>query len=366
MNSVKFLLIIILLNLQTITYGNPTTMLKTEPESPEAGIHLFEERLSLCPVIIKKMLDNPVNIKLPILPENLIVTGIGSSKAHARFFVDLINRYTPSHASFLPLINFYKDNFANNKNTTLVVFSQALSPNAQLAMSKRNTFQHLILFTGCIDSSNELIQKLNQEKQTIIHYPVPEEKKLLIRILGPLCCYLSVIQFINHNWHNPIPECNHNVLLSAINKKAINPDFFLTHAKQGIIFLMGSPTSEYSQNLAYKFLEGLFLTTPTITDYLSLVHGTFQQLINNPKLILNFQHASGDKTLSLKANTIIEQTTSKILEISSDLPPPWDIFEYEMILNHLVLAGLKKWKIDQITWPGKGLDIEIYKISKPL
>lgn len=337
------------------------------PHKDPLGHHLFEQRLSLCPALIKQMLEHPVNVIPSTLSKNFVVTGIGSSEAHARFFAYLINRYTSSTATFSPIINFYENNFPKNHDTTLVVFSQALSPNAQLAINNRPDFDHLILFTGQIDKNNEIFQNLSQEKQTIIQFPVPDEKQLLIRILGPLCGYLSIIQFINHNWHNCIPECNKKDLLTAINKipSSINYDSFFTNAPQGLILLMGSPLCEYSQNLAYKFLEGLFISMPSIIDYLSFAHGTLQQLINKPKLIIHFkQNSLPDTTLSLKADNIIQQTSSTILNIPSHLPTPWNIFEYELTLNYLILAGMKKWNINQINWPGKTLDLDLYQINR--
>ncbi len=343
--------------------------MQPQPSSSEdpLGHKYFETLLSQCPATLQTMVEQPIMTTLPLVTENFTVTGIGSSEAHARFFVHLINHYTESKAYFLPLISFYKTDLKRKKDTSLVVFTQGMSPNAHIAINRRQLFQHLILFTGQTLQSNEVLKILYQERQTIIELPAQHEKGLLIRILGPLCGYLSILQFINHNWDNIIPPCNKDlseVLFQTQNKGKSNSDYFLSNNPKNIILLLGSPLCEYSQNLAYKFLEGLFLPLPTSVDYLSFAHGTFQQWINDPKLIIFFtQNSSADIELYRRAYSMVEEAKSKTIEISSELTPPWNIFEYEMILNHLILAGIKKFDINQRNWPGKNLDYVIYSLG---
>src|ERR1700719_1113888 len=67
------------------------------------GHYLLEKRIAKCPEIIQGMLNFPVYCKMHELPQHFTVTGIGSSEAHGKFFVHLINRYTSSSANFLQL-----------------------------------------------------------------------------------------------------------------------------------------------------------------------------------------------------------------------------------------------------------------------
>ncbi len=343
------------------------------------GHHLLKSRITQCSEIIQGMLEAPIQATISDRAAHFTVTGIGSSEAHAKFFMDLINRYTPSSATFLNLSNFYTilPKTPKEKKSILVVFSQGISPNALLAINQRHLFKELILFTSITATDLQspranLIKTLKIEGHTVIEFPLENEYTLLIRIIGPLAGYLAVIQFINHNWHECIKllPYNNSDLIQAIKnadnnipKSAIN---ILEKMKQGSVFLMPAPLCLYAQNLCYKLLEGLFIPQPTVVDYLSFSHGIFQQLITNPRPIVIFkENTIESQLLYVRAKSMIEDTKSEIIEITSELPPPWNIFEYEATLNHLALKGIEKWSIDQIAWPGKSLDHNLYDIQNP-
>ena len=116
---------------------------------------------------------------------------------------------------------------------------------------------------------------------------------MLLRVVGPLAGYLAAIQFVDQNWKKSIHPCNNSDLIAAIRSARKNvPENLLDSLKttqKGSILIMSAPLCEYAQNLAYKFLEGLFARTPTIIDYLSFSHGTFQQLITDPMPIIIFR-----------------------------------------------------------------------------
>lgn len=341
------------------------------------GHCLLEDRISRCPEIIQNMMEMPIRAKMAELPEHFTVTGIGSSEAHGRFFSDLINRYTTSSAIFLNLSNFYTvlPQTAKSKESALVIFSQGISPNSLLAINQRGVFRNLVLFTssttiGAKTTHAELVKTLKAQGHTIIQYPLENEYTLLVRVIGSLAGYLAVIQFINQNWGKSIHPCDKMDIVSAIKeahknipKNAIDG---LEGMKRGSLMLMTAPLCEYAQNLAYKFLEGLFVPMPTITDYLGFGHGIFQQLVTEPRPIIIFKENTVESQLLYnRAKPMIEATKSKTIEIMSNLPPPWNIFEYEATLNYLILDGIKKWSIDQITWPGKNLDQGLYNIRDP-
>lgn len=348
-------------------------MVKEDP----LGHRLLRDRITQCPEVIQSMLESPIKAKIAELPKQFIVTGIGSSEAHGKFFTDLVNRYTSSNATFLNLSNFYTvlPKTAKEKESILVVFSQGVSPNALLAINQRHLFKQLILFTstttpGAKNSHGELVKTLKAEGHLVIQFPLENEYTLLIRIIGPLTGYLAAIQFVNQNWSKSIHPCDNKDLISAIRNAHENTPKNVMEALEGmkksVILLMPAPLCDYAQNLGYKFLEGLFVPMPTIVDYLSFGHGIFQQLVTDPRPIVIFKENTIESQLLYnRAKQMIKDTKSKTIEITSNLPPPWNVFEYEAILNHLILNGIEKWSIDQISWPGKGLDGNLYDIREP-
>jgi creatinine amidohydrolase len=105
------------------------------PHADRADPHghaLLAERLASIPATLAGMLARgPGPLKPATLgAERFLVTGTGSSEAHARYLVALLNLHTTRAASYLPLSGFTANDAAAFSGKTLVVFSQGVSPNA--------------------------------------------------------------------------------------------------------------------------------------------------------------------------------------------------------------------------------------------
>ena len=325
------------------------------------GHKLLQERIEESIELAAEMLDYVLFNKTAAVGERFIVTGIGSSEAHGRYFEELVNRYTPAIARFVPLGNFFSEKNLGDKKNTLVLFSQGLSPNAQIALIREKEFKHSIIFTS---------KKLGESKRrTVINIPIENEDGLLLRVIGPLLGYISIIQFININWPKSIPQVNPKVLITALSnsdKLRVNK-LTLEAFKRGVVLLTEGQLCEYGKNLAYKLQEGAFIPMPPILDYLAFSHGTFQELIVNPKLVITLRTKNkADQYLHNKAKMLFKESNALPLEISSELPAPWNVLEFEMTLNYFILKVIKKLKINQKEWPGKTKDASLYNINKPL
>ena len=110
----------------------------------------------------------------------------------------LIRKYPEiksKNLEFIPLIEFYDSDRVFNG--TLVVFSQGLSPNIHVIFAKQK-YQSIILFTATTtnNKNQHKLQILNKLKKNnsnfIINFPIEDEYTTLIRIIGPMCGYLSV------------------------------------------------------------------------------------------------------------------------------------------------------------------------------
>ena len=316
----------------------------------------------------------------PLKPATLtsthfIITGTGSSEAHARYLTMLLNLYTPRAAAYMPLSGFTARHQPAFSGKTLVVFSQGVSPNAQLALRRRSAFSHTVLFTATTPATAlaagkkdraELLQQLLSEGGELVEFPLAEEYTTLIRLVGPMAGYLACLQFTSQ-----LSGCRFKVPPAAdiLRQLDAQPPADLLAAMQnsparfaaGFALVTAAPISEFAQNLACKFMEGVFWPCPPISDFLQFAHGPFQQTTAHPRPIVILQ---GDAPLEAElVNRSLAMLRAVRLDawvIRIDAPPLISIFGFETALNRLVLSLMKQFGIDQINWPGKGRDDQLY------
>lgn len=351
-------------------------------EKFELGHSILKTRLEQCPALIKNMLDHPIKLSSYKTFDSsyFVVTGTGSSEAHAKFFVYLINQYTQSFAEFKWLSTFSENTINDAQNKTLVIFSQGLSPNSHLAFACSDDFRHTILFTSTtIKGLNQagkiglvkILQQLLDRGNEVIYFPIEDEYTVLIRLIGPLAGYLACLQFINHFSPGCLPPCEATQLLKCLENAKLQAkeapiQAILSEGRKGIQILSCSPFSEFGQNLAYKFLEGFYWQMPALWDYLQFSHGPFQKWQLNKELIIILHgNTCTEEDYLNRTLKMLGSKSNQVWIIKSDLPICYRILQYEMVLNHLLMLLLSELNIDQINWPGKGLDYPLYEVSQP-
>ena len=179
------------------------------------GHELFEKRiLDSIEFAEKEILQPCIRETTNPLPKHWITTGIGSSQAHAQFLSYLINYFTPSSSEFIPTFEFIKPIEKYHAQEGLIVFSQGLSPNAQIPLRQQERFDHTVLFTATTvngaqktgePTRMEILNKLKKNKQTIIHFNPENEYELLARVAGPFNAYIAAIKFANAYISSEIP-----------------------------------------------------------------------------------------------------------------------------------------------------------------
>jgi hypothetical protein len=358
--------------METANKKNKTTFNSTE---------LLNNRLNLILPTLEKQLAHPwEKEEHTIRTKHYVISGIGSSEAHARFLVWLLHTFTPATAEFRPFSGFDGIPTRPFDDQGLIVFSQGLSPNSHLAIAQSKHFVHTTLFTA-VDPNSSLtnpdsIRMLHWLKNSVLATTVPlgsdEEKGLLMRVLGPMVGYVSAIQWAQCMYPQSIPSIATETLLSTLKNakrktKTTAAKRFRDALKkeEGFQFLTPGPLSEFAQNLLFKFLEGLITPCSAHVDLLAFGHGPFQQLMKNPKpILLCLSSEPLSQTLLKRAKPLMKSVNTPSWVIQSDLPLPWRILEYEMILNHFILDSIKDWKIDPAKWPGIGLDQSLYSFGK--
>jgi len=333
------------------------------------GVGLLKERIALIPKLAASYYAGPPAALPKALQQSnsLIVTGTGSSAAHAKFLCYLLNTNGNSRAEFRPLSAFLSSPQASDKQKLLVVFSQGLSPNARLAIERHANFSGLVVFTAVTANGNQALHdKLLQKQSTIVEYPLESEYEILLRVVGPFMGYLAALRFFE-SFTGTAPRKLlplFSVLEAALEKGRSLFRELKQEKNLGQFQIVTSyPLSDFSENLAFKILEGTFNPAPAVWDLLHFAHGPFQLLNQAPQSVVycGQQHDSAEAVAALREMT--DSAKLKLIDLRSEFSSVEALLEYEMIFNGLVLEALKTFQLDQRNWPGKGLDSPIYRLG---
>lgn len=355
----------------------------TDPSTPAMtnddprGHRLLAERLARAPAILADMLDRglPAAPAATLATTRFIVTGTGSSEAHARYLAMLLNLHTDRAATYLPLSGFVDLPASAFAGKTLVVWSQGVSPNAQIALHRRHDFAHTVLFSATTPAAARaagkpdraaLIESILTSGGELVEFPLAEEYTTLIRFVGPLAGYLAALQFAARFPDRRFSVPTRDALLPLLDRRPPSElrDAMLRLPSAfagGFNLVTAAPISDFAQNLACKFMEGLFWTCPPVSDFLQFAHGPFQQMNAHPRPVVILQ---GDSAAEAE---MVDRSVRMLREVGLDAfvlavpaPPLTSIFGFEAALNHLVFDVLRHLRIDQVNWPGKGRDDLLY------
>ncbi len=349
----------------------------SENQRDPRGHGLLARRLEQIPSVIAEMFARGPKPLRPatLASERFVVTGTGSSEAHARYTTMLLNLYTDRSALYLPLSGFTASHRAAFEGKTLIVFSQGVSPNAQIALRRRTDFSHTILFTSTTPETARdvgkfdraaMLQALLDEGGELVEFPLAEEYTTLIRFVGPMAGYLAALQFVAQlaGCRFAVPPAKDvlpllestpsDSLFQAVERHA---DRF----SRGFNLVTAAPISDFAQNLACKFMEGLFWPCPPISDFLQFAHGPFQQMTAHPHPVLILQGNSPiEAELVGRSVQMLKDVDLEPYVLQVDAPPLLSIFGFEAALNRLVYRLMVARGVDQVNWPGKGRDDLLY------
>ena len=310
------------------------------------------------------------------ISNRFVVTGVGSSESHARFLVSLINRCTGRSARYEPLSYFYGEAFRGEGEATLIVFSQGLSSNAQIALKRRGEYNSTVVFTSCTEAGLRakdslgrvaLLSELEEERATsIVSFPLEDEYSILIRVVGPLNGYLACLEWseevLGLKVDRPDREAWKEVIGRVRGAAALERlvDDFI----EGVDFNFSNTCGGYAQSLAFKRVEGIFGAQPVLRDLFQYSHGPFQQnSISKHAQWIFATDTTSDKKLVETVLPLFQRAVDSVRIIESPFDEPWAIVYYELLLNRVMLAAIERLEIDQVDWPMKGKDGEAYGLS---
>jgi creatinine amidohydrolase len=300
--------------------------------------------------------------------------GVGSSEAHARAFVCLVNRFSESSASIL-LPSEPAASHRRGSQTGWLLFSQGFSHNAVGATrhwpGATDTTRVLVTAStpesleqsGYLDRADHL-RRLVESGVRLVRMPGVDEYTILIRTVGLLCGFLVAIQLAAAA--GAAVDLPGTERLAELRKAARDAwsanrvellDEWITGAGLNTI----GPIGSCIQNLILKRLEGIYRDPSPARDLLAYAHGFFQRevLCQRPQWVLcdvqTAQLPIVERFLSMNTSAGIP---SRVLASPGGFPE--DLFFHEMLVNRVLLDAVRKLGIDQVNWPGKGADGPLY------
>lgn len=300
------------------------------------------------------------------------VTGIGSSEAHGKYLVSLWNQWVAPQATFIPLTQIHQ---ASSRLTLppLLLISQGLSSNT-FGVLDRLDHENVAVMTAISPETDHSeksrhMARLKAKSAPIIPFFPDDEYQTLIRIAGPYVGYLACLNVVDQL--SPSFKLNLQRDLQVVSSlDAYAPpdalvDVLLKHKS---LCLVGSyPLLDYSQNLVYKVIEGLFFRPPYVQDVLQMAHGPFQNLAYQREkegvvtgviaFVSDSEHMPYYQALQ---NMLGDDYPLWLIPLQSR--PECQILEAELYMNGLLKALIPKLGIDQVSWPGKDRQHMVYSL----
>jgi creatinine amidohydrolase/Fe(II)-dependent formamide hydrolase-like protein len=329
-----------------------------------AGYESLARRIAALPALAARSAAEALEpAVLPDRVERVVVTGIGSSEAHARALASLLADHTAHPARFLAPSALLTPGDRHTADT-LVVFSQGLSPNAQLALTHAARWRHVVLATAVRDPGR--LAPLRSRGVVVVHFAGEDEFETLVRVTGPITghlCVLRLARALGAPLPVPAGAIEHALATAAAATGGVTPAML----DAPLAFVVSGSYGELTTNLRLKVLEGMLRPLPPAWDVLHLAHGPFQQATAERAtfLALTRPDAPHDEPLLMRFETMLDPARHALVRLPATLPSPLAVLEHEMQLNALLLRDLEARGVDQVRWPGRGRDAPLYRLTAP-
>ncbi len=298
-----------------------------------------------------------------VLPRDLgthrrwITTGVGASEGPARFLAAIL-RGEGVLADFAPISAFAE---AAPPADACVVFSQGLSPNARIPLARASSYARTLLVSAAEvgDSAGAFVVR---------HGPAVEDG-LLLRVVGPAAATAVALRLASAIAHKTnghafaAPELG-GALASAC-KRALAALGDLEPAALFDVAGLVASGSEAAlfEGLRHKLLEGLGCAHPPLWDVCALVHGPLQSFYERDAVLLLLERTDAAGDLHDRLMRVL-LPRHRVVRLRSALRGPLAALDFDLQLDHLVVAALAARPRDLVEWPGKGRDGALYELGK--
>ncbi|MCB0332264.1 MAG: hypothetical protein KDD55_02125 [Bdellovibrionales bacterium] len=334
--------------------SQPVDPLRTRAVSDPFGFELLGRRIDVIENLLERYLSTPLP-PIRLSEGSVKVTGIGSSRAHGEYLADLLRRSSHYNASFQEVP--YDGNREAFSRSSTVLFSQGLSSNTHGIVQQQILDNNGLLFTavtpegltqgGAADKAH-LLGILNSSDVCIVPMPLEDEYQTLIRVVGPWYGYLAAYRVASELLPDQFPVVDVSELKAMFPRAKESAAAVLkalprTELERGIHLVSYGPVGAM-KNIGEKFLEGAFLSRPTLSSILEFDHGPFQFVARRGGQVFLFRSLDeGEHESAQILRTSLEGCGAPaLIEIFSQLPEPLRILEYEMVMNHVMLALMEE------------------------
>jgi creatinine amidohydrolase len=343
------------------------------------GVHLLAERLARIPGALREAFAQPA-LRLPFDPRTLRrirVTGLGSSEAQARLLAALLSEYAGFDARFVPTGELAAGPPPGAAHEALVVFSQGLSPNARFALRDAARWRHSVLLTSVSEDDADperaaILDGLREIGALLVPFPGGDERGTLVRLIGSMtgmAAALRLARAFGAAAGRPAPglDVAPERICERVEAALASIDARLSEVPEGafdqpIAFLASGSYAELLFNLRLKWLEGLLRPLPPVWELLGFAHGPLQQAWPQSMtfLALSRPDAPHEADLLKRAESVLDPSRHRIVQLASTLPAPLALFEHEALLDALVVRRSEALGLDPTRWPARGLDAPLY------
>jgi creatinine amidohydrolase len=302
----------------------------------------------------------------------LRITGVGSSAAHARLLAALLCEELGLPARFVPLDAFP---LAADPRDVLIVFSQALSPNAELALAGARGWQATLLVSAAAGSSDPQrrakLEALRRAGVLQVESAGADEFGTLLRLEGPIAGYAAAFRLARSLGLAAPPQLGRlpAAFASALQRGAGLGAALAPRLLEGELLLLASGSyREATENLRLKLVEGLLRPLAPVCDPIEFAHGAFQALFERPATLLALMRpdAPHEAERLARLRAMLDPTRHQLVTLAATLPGFFAIFEHEALVSALVLAAMEQAGIDPARWPGQGRDGPLYELRAEL
>lgn len=334
-------------------------------------LELFARRFAALPALLAEVLEGTA--RRPALDaERLWLTGIGASEGPARLVASVLAEQG-RHARFVPLSSLCVATPAPSSAATLVLFSQALSPNARIALTRASRFAHVVVFTALDDASlraaaPESAALLARGQATVVRHPPTEERGTLARVLGPLAAAAAALTAAGLVGRGAGAALSRAMGSAAERAAAVVAELPPERLTEDPVWLAVGEHAERCRGLSNLWHEALLTRAPPLVDVLGAAHGLLQQRFEGPATLLCLRRAAerGEDALFARFATLWEPPRHTLLDLRAELSPPLAPFEHAAALGAVLLRAAKARALVGETWPARGRDGALYELSTPL
>jgi hypothetical protein len=295
---------------------------------------LLRARLAELPKCLRRVRE----VCAPIEPSgSFVVTGIGASEGPARAMATLVR------GAFVPLSAFVD---GAPDADTLVVFSQGLSPNARLALSRASTYRRSFLFTSARDATFA---------GKIVVLPPEREDGTLVRVLGPTSALLAAA--IASGAAGDVEPLF--AALSAPRAIAVDEERLFGR----VAFVTAGGHGELCHGARNAWLEALCTPEPPMWDVLQIAHGPFQEFFESEILLVALERDGAERELFDRLERMLVPERHRLVRLRSSLSPALAAIDHVTQVHELVCRALAARPRDLGAWPGSGRDGPLYDLG---